>query len=171
MATAALSLGLLDEAEQLINDALAMNQLYPRSFLVLGHIKILRNRPEDALAPLQEALRLDSNYARAHYELAFALNRLGNKTGARTHMDVAAELQPGNYAKAAAELGIRSWAQKATDSVATQQQPTGGVATGVAFGASDSDSHNPRNTAPQGRRRRKRGAALQRNKQTISPSV
>lgn len=162
-ATAAANVGWLEEAAGLIRQSLALNERYPRSLLVLGHIEIMRGLPKEALAPLQLALAIDSNYARAHYELAMALNHLGNRTGARTHMDVAAELQPNEYSQAAADLGIKFWQQKSQNSPSSSNSPlpTSRIGASGNHGGSASAEKESRGKAPTGRRRRRRTRAAQ----------
>jgi len=152
-ATAAANVGQLDEAAGLITHSLALNQQYARSFLVLGHIEIMRGRPEHALAPLESALALDANFARVHYELAMALSNLGNRTGARTHMDVAAELQPSEYAQAAADLGVKSWQQVTQQKAQKVPSATSPLPTSSHSGSGEKEAAGGKAT---GRRRRRR---------------
>ena len=52
-----------------------------------------------AVEVLKGALTLEPNLASAHYELATALQRLGDLPGARPHMELAVEYDAEQYAE------------------------------------------------------------------------
>jgi protein O-mannosyl-transferase len=70
----------------------------------LGGSLIRMGRPNNAIAPLQEALRLKPDYAMAHYNLGNALLQTGHPEEAIEHYQQALRLNP-DYAEAHYNLG------------------------------------------------------------------
>ncbi|MGH9353967.1 MAG: tetratricopeptide repeat protein, partial [Terriglobia bacterium] len=75
------------------NAALAANPRYKEALLGLGQAEIMLNNPSTALAPLRKAIKIDPDYAQAHFVLGTALRRLGRNAEAGREQQVSAEIQ------------------------------------------------------------------------------
>jgi len=66
-----------DDAIEHFNRALSLDSRFAEALIGLGKSLVSAGRPQEAVAPLERAVRLEPTNANAHYQLAFAYRRLG----------------------------------------------------------------------------------------------
>jgi tetratricopeptide (TPR) repeat protein len=98
-----LELGHLGRAERAFRKSLAIKQ-EPWTWVFLSDVLSRSGRAEEAIECLRNAIKLDSNYEEAHFNIGYQFKLLGQNARAETHLRRAIELAP-NYARAYAELG------------------------------------------------------------------
>ncbi len=84
----------LDEAEALNTEVLSVVGFDAEALVEKGEILIRRGKPNDAVSPLQQALRSDNENYLAHFYLGMALGMIGDLVGAEREWNDAARLQP-----------------------------------------------------------------------------
>jgi tetratricopeptide (TPR) repeat protein len=119
-AAAALTQGRADDAERLAREVLTRIAQHPRALYVLGCALLLRDRPRDALAPLEKAARAGQDPA-VETQLAIALRRLGRTDDALARLARATKRRPA-HAEAFHEHGFLLFSlQRYDEAVATLQ--------------------------------------------------
>jgi len=102
-ALAALQAGLADQAEWLAAEAVRTNPSDARAQHLLGHVRLLRGRPADAVEPLEQAVRRSHDPA-AETQLAIALRQSGRAEDALERLERAVKRKP-PFPPAFLELG------------------------------------------------------------------
>lgn len=99
LAEAALAAGLKDEAAQAVETALALNDREPAAYLSAGLVKGAKNDWRGAEKDFARAAALDGAFARAHWELAKALDHQKKNREAAAERENALELEPRLYGR------------------------------------------------------------------------
>ena len=86
----------LEEAQAVLEHALALKPESPQAHKTLGDVHSLQKRWQRAIDQYQTALRLRPDYAGAHFKLAHALGTTGRLDEAVAHYRRAVELDPQN---------------------------------------------------------------------------
>ena len=82
----------------------------PFSWTELGRVKILSSRAQDAIADLEKAIQMKSDYAPAHYLIAVAHDQLGNQAEAIRKLEEAKMAASGDTGLAF-QLGVLYYRQ------------------------------------------------------------
>jgi predicted O-linked N-acetylglucosamine transferase (SPINDLY family) len=104
--------GRLSEAEAIYRELLEHESFRPDALHLLGLIQLQRERPEEAVTLIRQAIALRSTEASYHGNLGVALTSLGQYDEAVVSLRHALELQP-NFANAYYNLGRAFAAQRA----------------------------------------------------------
>jgi tetratricopeptide (TPR) repeat protein len=94
-------------AEQLYKRATVVDPKYALAFFDLGNVLDELKRLPDAIAAYQNAIRLVSTYADAHYNLALAFERTGERRKALRHWTAYLKLDPSSRWASHARKQIR----------------------------------------------------------------
>ena len=78
----------LRQVETLLRRAVTLDRKLAKGFLELGILLSDERRYQEAIQPLQSAARLEPDLAQAHYRLAQAYQRTGQKTLADTELEI-----------------------------------------------------------------------------------
>lgn len=87
--------GDLVKARDVLAAAFGLDPTFADAANEMGYTYILREQWAEAIAPLEEALKVDPHHGGARFNLALALTRLGRHKEAREHAIHAVLLQPG----------------------------------------------------------------------------
>ena len=85
---------LLDEALRHARTAVALDNQDCMNLCVLGRVLCFRHEYEEAIAYLEEAIRVNPSFAQGYFALGFTLIVSGRARDALVHLDRAAELSP-----------------------------------------------------------------------------
>jgi len=85
----------------------------------LGEALLRMGRDDEALVHFQEALQIDSRYARAHYNLGNLFHRMGKDDEAMVHFQEALQINP-RYAEAHDNLGSELFSKGRVDDAIVQ---------------------------------------------------
>ena len=85
---------LLDEALRHARTAVALDNQDCMNLCVLGRVLCFRHEYEEAIAFLEEAIRINPSFAQGYFALGFTLIVCGRAHDALTYLDRAAELSP-----------------------------------------------------------------------------
>ena len=83
----------LDEAENLLREALRYDAKLPPIYYNLGQILEKQNKPIEAKDALLQAILLDQNYAEPHYTLSRIYQKQGEKIKAKEELDLFQKLK------------------------------------------------------------------------------
>jgi tetratricopeptide (TPR) repeat protein len=86
--------GDLSQAERWFNAALQMNPGLASAWFGLGQIRLLQQRPEDAVSDLKKALQFDPAAEGLHYELGSALEQASERSAAIEQYKMELQLHP-----------------------------------------------------------------------------
>ena len=95
-----------EDSVELLRSAIYAEPDNPDLWNSLGTTLLESGDPEQALTFYQEALRLNSGYARAHHNIAFAHDLLGDVDQAVTHFRTALKLNPSAKDQVTMEHGL-----------------------------------------------------------------
>jgi cellulose synthase operon protein C len=84
----------LDEASDLTDELMRIQANNVQTLVQQGQILLKRGKPEQAVVPLKNALRINSNNYTAHVMTGLALSSLGDMEGAEREFRAAIALQP-----------------------------------------------------------------------------
>jgi TolB-like protein len=84
----------IEEAYQIANTAIGLDEKDAVAHVVLGRIQLLRCKHEEAIAEFETAIELNPNLADAHHGLGFALTMSGQPEEAIPQFEMAIRLSP-----------------------------------------------------------------------------
>ena len=84
----------------------------PEAYFKLGAVLLLSNRAQEAVAPLETAVRLNSRDAAAHRNLALAYANCGRFVEARVQLEQAISLDPNDLQARALLKSLPSTARR-----------------------------------------------------------
>lgn len=91
------------EALAFYKEASAANPGYAQAFLHLGEVYSIMDKPDLAIVEYRHAISLVSDYAAAHYQLALAYLKLGDRGRAESHfrevIRIAPDSEPGRLSR------------------------------------------------------------------------
>lgn len=87
-------LGVLAEAEKLVEQALAIDESIPQVYFVKSQIELFRGNPKDALRTMERAVDLKPSYADGYGMMAWILHFAGRPQDGLKALEVAERLNP-----------------------------------------------------------------------------